>query len=251
MEKAPDAARAVPAPAVVMSAVRYRWPRAAADCLAIDELVLAAGERVFVRGPSGSGKTTLLSLVGGVIQPQAGTVTVAGQALDRLSAGARDRFRADHVGFVFQMFNLLPYLSARDNILLACRFSAARRARLSARNTSPAAELARLAERLDLGGDVLARAAAELSVGQQQRVAAARALIGRPQIVIADEPTSALDAARQLAFVDLLLRECAAAQATLIFVSHDDRLAVHFDRQLSLVDINRAASRAELEGGAP
>ena len=81
MEKAPDAARAVPAPAVVMSAVRYRWPRAAADCLAIDELVLAAGERVFVRGPSGSGKTTLLSLVGGVIQPQAGTVTVAGQAL--------------------------------------------------------------------------------------------------------------------------------------------------------------------------
>ena len=245
MEKAPDAARAVPAPAVVMSAVRYRWPRAAADCLAIDELVLAAGERVFVRGPSGSGKTTLLSLVGGVIQPQAGTVTVAGQALDRLSAGARDRFRADHVGFVFQMFNLLPYLSARDNILLACRFTASRRARLRARNTSPAAELARLAERLDLGGDVLARAAAELSVGQQQRVAAARALIGRPGLIIADEPTSALDADRQQAFIDLLRGECAAAGAALLFVSHDLRLARHFDRVLDLARINRVAALTE------
>ncbi len=245
MEKAPDAARAVPVPAVVMSAVRYRWPRAAADCLAIDELVLAAGERVFVRGPSGSGKTTLLSLVGGVIQPQAGTVTVAGQALDRLSAGARDRFRADHVGFVFQMFNLLPYLSARDNILLACRFSAARRARLRARNTSPAAELARLAERLDLGGDVLARAAAELSVGQQQRVAEARALIGRPGLIIADEPTSALDADRQQAFIDLLRGECAAAGAALLFVSHDLRLARHFDRVLDLARINRVAALTE------
>ena len=245
MEKAPDAARAVPVPAVVMSAVRYRWPRAQLDCVAIDELVLAAGERVFLRGPSGSGKTTLLSLVGGVIQPQAGTVTVAGQALDRLSAGARDRFRADHVGFVFQMFNLLPYLSARDNILLACRFSAARRARLRARNTSPAAELARLAERLDLGGDVLARAAAELSVGQQQRVAAARALIGRPGLIIADEPTSALDADRQQAFIDLLRGECAAAGAALLFVSHDLRLARHFDRVLDLARINRVAALTE------
>ena len=244
-KKVPDAARAAPAPAVVMSAVRYRWPRAQLDCVAIDELVLAAGERVFLRGPSGSGKSTLLSLVGGVIQPQAGTVMVAGQALDRLSAGARDRFRADHVGFVFQMFNLLPYLSARDNILLACRFSAARRARLSARNTSPAAELARLAERLDLGGDVLARAAAELSVGQQQRVAAARALIGRPGLIIADEPTSALDADRQQAFIDLLRGECAAAGAALLFVSHDLRLARHFDRVLDLARINRVAALTE------
>ena len=162
-----------------------------------------------------------------------------------LAAGARDRFRADHVGFVFQMFNLLPYLSARDNILLACRFSAARRARLRARNTSPAAELARLAERLDLGGDVLARAAAELSVGQQQRVAAARALIGRPGLIIADEPTSALDADRQQAFIDLLRGECAAAGAALLFVSHDLRLARHFDRVLDLTRINRVAAMTE------
>ncbi|HNH63157.1 MAG TPA: ATP-binding cassette domain-containing protein [Thauera aminoaromatica] len=111
--------RAHPTPAVRISGLRYRWPGSAQDCLAIDALQLGAGERVFLRGPSGSGKTTLLSLVGGVILPQAGTVEVGGQALGALSAGARDRFRADHVGFVFQLFNLLPWLSARDNILLA------------------------------------------------------------------------------------------------------------------------------------
>ncbi len=247
----PDNARATPGPAstlvpaVVMDGVRFRWPDAQAHCLAIDELVLGAGERVFLRGPSGSGKTTLLSLVGGVIQPQVGTVTVAGQALARLSAGVRDRFRADHVGFVFQMFNLLPYLSALDNILLACRFSAARRARLSALNTSPEAEAARLAERLDLGRNVLACPAAELSVGQQQRVAAARALIGRPGLIIADEPTSALDAERQQAFIDLLLSECTAAGSALLFVSHDLRLAAHFDRVLDLARINRAVPATE------
>ncbi|WP_040829080.1 ATP-binding cassette domain-containing protein, partial [Thauera aminoaromatica] len=142
--------RAHPTPAVRISGLRYRWPGSAQDCLAIDALQLGAGERVFLRGPSGSGKTTLLSLVGGVILPQAGTVEVGGQALGALSAGARDRFRADHVGFVFQLFNLLPWLSARDNILLACRFAPQRRARIAAAGSMPAAEAARLAARLDL-----------------------------------------------------------------------------------------------------
>jgi len=232
------------APAVAVAAMRYRWPGAAQDCLAIEQFAIGAGERVFLRGPSGSGKTTLLSLVGGVILPQAGTVSVAGQPLAQLSAGARDRFRADHVGFVFQLFNLLPYLSARDNIVLACRFSAARRARLAARGTAAEAEAQRLASRLELG-DVLYRPAAELSVGQQQRVAAARALIGRPGLIVADEPTSALDADRQQAFIDLLLDECAEAGAALLFVSHDLRLAHHFDRVVDLAQINRATVSAE------
>ena len=236
----PKAAPAVGGAAVAARGLRYRWPRAQADCLAIDGLNLAVGERVFLRGPSGSGKTTLLSLVGGVIQPLAGEISVAGQSLASLSAGARDRFRADNIGFVFQLFNLLPYLSGRDNILLACRFSSARRARLHAAGVSAQAEAARLASRLDLDAAVLGRPAAELSVGQQQRVAAARALIGRPGLVIADEPTSALDADRQLAFVDLLLAECAAAGAALLFVSHDLRLAAHFDRSLDLAQLNRA-----------
>ena len=233
------------APAAHLAALRYRWPGAAADCLAIDALTIGAGERVFLRGPSGSGKTTLLSLVGGVILPQAGTVSVAGQALGALSSGARDRFRADHVGFVFQLFNLLPWLSARDNILLACRFSPQRRARVVAAGSTPAAEATRLAARLDLSADLLERPAAQLSVGQQQRVAAARALIGRPGLVVADEPTSALDADRQQAFIDLLLEECAAAGAALLFVSHDQRLARHFDRVLDLAALNRAAAAGE------
>lgn len=237
-----DAAPGAGCAAVAVSGLRYRWPKAHVDCLAIDALTLAAGERVFLRGPSGSGKTTLLSLVGGVIQPQAGEVSVAGQPLSLLSAGARDRFRADNIGFVFQLFNLLPYLSARDNILLACRFSAALRARLRAAGVSVQAEAARLASRLDLDAGALERPAAELSVGQQQRVAAARALIGRPGLIVADEPTSALDADRQQAFVDLLLGECAASGAALLFVSHDLRLAAHFDRVLDLAQINRAAA---------
>jgi putative ABC transport system ATP-binding protein len=239
------AVRAHPTPAVRISGLRYRWPGSAQDCLAIDALQLGAGERVFLRGPSGSGKTTLLSLVGGVILPQAGTVEVGGQALGALSAGARDRFRADHVGFVFQLFNLLPWLSARDNILLACRFAPQRRARIAAAGSMPAAEAARLAARLDLGVELLERPATQLSVGQQQRVAAARALIGRPGLVVADEPTSALDADRQQTFIDLLLDECAAVGAALLFVSHDQRLAAHFDRVLDLGALVRAGLAAE------
>lgn len=246
MSSGEAAATALRGPAVQATGLRYRWPGAQADCLVIDEFVLAAGERVFLRGPSGSGKSTLLSLVGGVIAPQAGVIQVAGHRLDHLRAGARDRFRADHIGFVFQQFNLLPYLSARDNIVLACRFSAARRARLHALGTSPQAEAARLAARLDLSPTVLDQPAAELSVGQQQRVAAARALIGQPGLVVADEPTSALDADRQQVFIDLLLGECEAAGAALLFVSHDLRLAGHFDRAVDLADINRAAATAQV-----
>ena len=231
-------------PAVEIGAMRFRWPRAKADCLAIAHFELARGERVFLRGPSGSGKSTLLSLIGGVLQPGSGTVSVLGQRLDALPAAARDRFRADHIGFVFQLFNLLPYLSARDNILLPCRFSAERRRRAAAAGGSPATEAARLAARLDLPPALLDRPAAELSVGQQQRVAAARALIGRPGLVVADEPTSALDADRQRGFLDLLLDECAVAGAALLFVSHDARLAAHFDRIASLAEINAAGASA-------
>ena len=229
------------APAIALHDLRFRWPGTAADCLAIPSFELAAGERVFLHGPSGSGKSTLLALIGGVLTPTAGTVEVAGQTLGALSAAARDRYRADHIGFIFQLFNLLPYLSARDNILLPCRFSAARRVRLQRGGRTAVAEVQRLAAHLDLPPDLLDRPASALSVGQQQRVAAARALIGQPGLVVADEPTSALDADRQAAFLDLLLAECAAAGAALLFVSHDARLATRFDRMLSLNDISHGA----------
>lgn len=228
--------------ALTIADLAYRWPRQAQDCLDIPDFALAAGERVFLHGPSGSGKSTLLGLVGGVALPHRGRVEVLGQSLATLSSSARDRLRADHIGFIFQQFNLLPWLSALDNVLLPCTFSTLRRSRAG----HPVDEAGRLLGRLDLAPALWAKPAAELSVGQQQRIAAARALIGRPEILIADEPTSALDAPRQQAFIDLLLSEAQAAGAALLFVSHDARLAAHFDRQVALPDINRAAGATML-----
>lgn len=215
----------------------FRWPRRPQACLDIPAFSVEPGERVFLHGPSGSGKSTLLGLIGGVALPATGRIEVLGQSLGGISATARDRLRADHIGFIFQQFNLLPWLSVLDNVFLPCTFSPLRKSRAG----SPRAEAERLLTHLDLAPALWRRPAAELSVGQQQRVAAARALIGRPEILIADEPTSALDVPRQQAFVDLLLGETTAAGATLLFVSHDARLAAHFDRAVALPDINRAA----------
>ena len=227
-------------PAIRITNLVYRWPRQIKPCLDIPTLEIAAGERIFLHGPSGSGKSTLLALLGGVALPECGHIALLDHELTTLSARARDRLRADRIGFIFQQFNLLPWLSAIDNVLLPCTFSARRRARAE-QDRTPREEAARLLEHLDLAPALWHMPASELSVGQQQRVAAARALIGRPDILIADEPTSALDAPRQQAFVDLLLRECTAAAATLIFVSHDERLAAHFERRIALTDINRAS----------
>ncbi len=222
----------------------FRWRADGPVVLAIDELRIAPGERVFIEGPSGSGKTTLLSLLAGVAKAEQGTVSILGQSLERLSAVGRDHFRADHVGYIFQMFNLLPYLSIVENVILPCRFSRRRRARALARTGASklgrtAADLReealRLLDHLDMAeparrGDPVS----ELSVGQQQRVAAARALIGAPEILIADEPTSALDADRREAFIRLLFQECADTGMTLILVSHDATLEPLFDRTIRL-----------------
>jgi putative ABC transport system ATP-binding protein len=222
-------------PAVLIDGLRFRWHRGQPWELDLPHFELARGERVFLAGPSGSGKTSLLSLIAGIARPASGTLRVLGTPLDTLRGAARDRFRADHFGIVFQLFNLLPYLSVLDNVLLGCRFSASRTAAAAARGGSPAAEATRLLERLGLGEPGLhRRPATELSVGQQQRVAAARALIGSPPIVIADEPTSALDGARRLEFLALLLEEVAQAGSALLFVSHDRALARDFDREVSL-----------------
>ena len=221
--------------AVGVRSLRFRWRAGDPDVLALDRLEIARGQRVFLAGPSGSGKTSLLSLVAGVLVPSSGTVEVLGTALETLSAARRDAFRTRHIGMVFQMFNLLPYLSLLENVLLPCRFSEARLRRAAPEGRSPAEEARRLLESLDLDPEALAgRPVARLSTGQQQRVAVARALIGRPEIILCDEPTSALDADRQRAFVDLLFREVEAAGATLIFASHDLRLAPLFDRVVEL-----------------
>ncbi|MBS1209276.1 MAG: transporter related [Proteobacteria bacterium] len=219
----------------------FRWPRQHAPCLDVPQLCLARGEHTFLHGPSGCGKSTLLSLIAGVATPTTGRVALLGQDLGRLSSRRRDALRADHIGYIFQQFNLVPYLSALDNVLLACRFSTSRRARVEAGGASLRAEAERLLRRLDVSADLWRASAATLSVGQQQRVAAARALIGGPALIIADEPTSALDGERQQAFLDLLLAEANGVGATVLFVSHDHRLAASFDRNLALPQINRAA----------
>ena len=220
--------------------LRFAWP-GASDCIDIETLDVAAGRTVFLHGPSGCGKSTLLGLMAGVLQASAGTVSLLGQPWSALPAGARDARRADHVGVIFQQFNLLPYLTVLDNVLLPCRFSRLRARRCAG---SPAQAARTLLQRMGLSTGLLGRRADALSVGQQQRVAAARALLGAPELVIADEPTSALDAAVRGDFMDLLLGECAASHSTLVFVSHDERLAARFDERLSLPALNRASVTA-------
>ena len=228
-------------PIVALSNVRFTWPGATAATVDIASLEVGRGERVFLRGPSGSGKSTLLSLLAGVLKPDSGEVRVLGRDVGSLGGAARDRFRADHIGFIFQMFNLIPYLSVVENVCLPCGFSASRAARAAQSGGTVEKEAIRLLAYLDMAEDsLLRRRVTELSVGQQQRVAAARALIGSPELLIADEPTSSLDADRRSAFLDLLFRECALTGTTLIFVSHDASLEPLFDLGISFAGINRA-----------
>ena len=232
-----------PESTVEIDRVRFAWKSGQHDVLDIARFAVAAGERVFIEGPSGSGKSTLLSLIGGVTSPREGAVLILGTDISRMPARRRDRFRADHVGFVFQMFNLVPYLSMIDNVTLPCRFSRRRRERAASRNGTPEAEARRLLARLGLDrDDLLARAVTDLSIGQQQRVAAARALIGAPELIVADEPTSALDEGTRGRFLDLLSAQCDEAGASLLFASHDTRLGSAFDRRVSLPELNRAES---------
>lgn len=221
--------------------LRFAWPGSAQDCLDIAALDVAAGETVFLHGPSGCGKSTLLSLLAGVLLPQSGRVALDGVHWGELRPSARDRHRVDHVGYIFQQFNLLPYLTALDNVLLPCRFSTRRRDAAARSARSLRAEGQHWLSGMGLDAAVSDRPAHMLSVGQQQRVAAARALIGQPGLVVADEPTSALDEDRRDVFLDLLLSACAEAGSALVFVSHDRRIASRFGRQVSLPEINRAA----------
>ena len=228
------------APIIDIQQLGFRWRRTALEVLAVDQLRIDAGSRVFLRGPSGSGKSTLLGLIGGVLQPERGTLRVLDQDLGAMGRSGRDSFRGSHIGFIFQLFNLVPYLSVLDNVLLPCRFSKARRDRAEAKGDL-VGQATSMLERLGLEPELLTRRdVTELSIGQQQRVAAARALIGAPELVIADEPTSAMDADTKDRFIDLLLEACDRSGATLLFVSHDPALASHFDRTLDMRELNKA-----------
>ncbi|WP_380056758.1 ABC transporter ATP-binding protein [Falsihalocynthiibacter sp. SS001] len=219
--------------------VSYRWPGRAGFSLAVAHLSVAKGESVLLLGESGSGKSTLLSLICGTVLPDKGKVHVAGTDSAALSGGARDKFRAEHIGVIFQQFNLLPFGSVMDNILLPLRFAPARRKRAGDAND----EASQLCSTLGLPEGVGNAKAAALSVGQQQRVAVARALIGQPPLIIADEPTSALDANSQAAFLDLLFEQIALHNTSLLMVSHDPRLGERFDRVIRMEDIAQVERR--------
>lgn len=245
-------------PVLEVRDVRFVWPGGDGQTVSVSGLTLGAGESVFLHGPSGCGKSTLLSMCAGVLLADTGRVALLGQDWRDLGAAARDRRRADHVGYIFQQFNLLPYATVLDNVLLPCRFSARRAARCevaadvlrrtpagsAAGSGDPGSSLkgeaawmqeaARLLSSVGLPESAWRRPAAHLSVGQQQRVAAVRALIGQPELVIADEPTSALDAEHCTAFMDLLRQCCEASGTALLFVSHDARLASAFGRRVDL-----------------
>ncbi len=213
--------------------LRFAWTRGGPDTLVLSHLHVDRGQTVFLHGPSGCGKSTLLGLLAGVLLPHQGRVALLGQDWAALKAGQRDAFRADHVGVMFQQFNLLPYLSVLDNVTLPCRFSTLRRARCQSTG-GPEAQAQSWLQRMGLPETVWHRRAAVLSVGQQQRVAAARALMGQPELILADEPTSALDAALRQDFMDLLLQAARDAGSTLVCVSHDEQQALRFDVQWSL-----------------
>lgn len=218
-----------------MTDVAFRWPGKSSFALKVPGFAMSRRESVMIVGDSGSGKSTLLSLICGTLRADSGTIEVAGAELGALSASGRDRFRADRIGVIFQQFNLLPYASVRDNIVLPLMFSADRRKRAG----DMEAEVLRLCRAMGLDDAIVASPAGRLSVGQQQRVAVARALIGQPDLVVADEPTSALDQKAQAGFLDLLFAQMHAAGSSLLLVSHDERLGRQFDRVERIESIAR------------
>lgn len=224
------AAQVSSAPAITTRDLTYRWPGADL-AITYPDITLARGQHLFLQGPSGSGKSTLLSMLCGLASAQAGRLMVMGEDLRALSAGKRDQFRADYLGVIFQQFNLVPYLNTTANVTLPCRLSRRRRQRVAG---SPEQEASSLLKALGLEAGDWQRPVTALSVGQQQRVAAARALIGAPSVVLADEPTSALDTDNRDRFLELLLGQARAQGTSVVLVSHDPGLANHFDASMSL-----------------
>ena len=225
-------------PIIELDQVHFSWDNKQ-PVLDIPSLKIYSGERIFLHGPSGSGKSSLLNLIGGINIPNQGSVCLLGQKINKQASDWRDRFRSDHIGLIFQQFNLLPYLSVIENVLLPCRFSTQRRQRAISRYGTLNSAATQLLDQLGMAQSMWNRPVTTLSIGQQQRVAAARALIGSPELLIADEPTSALDTDSRNAFLQLLINECDHSETTLIFVSHDNSLQANFSRVISLAQLNQ------------
>ena len=218
--------------AIDLQNLNYTFQGSSLPVLSIPAWQVARNERVFLQGESGSGKSTLLGLLAGLQLPTRGEVDILGTRMSALGAGKRDRFRAKHLGVVFQQFNLIPYLSALENVLLAAQFgtSGGQAARQRA---------VELLERVNLPSSLHHRKAAALSIGQQQRVAIVRALINEPSLLLVDEPTSALDHNNRDAFLALLFDVLADMDCAMVFVSHDPTIGQLFDRRVRLAELNQ------------
>ncbi|MUK76148.1 ATP-binding cassette domain-containing protein [Aliivibrio fischeri] len=221
---------------IELSNLTFHWPNQTELTIDIPSFTQKQGNKLFIKGPSGSGKSTLLSLLTGILSPTSGCVNINGTDINQLSSNQRDRFRADNIGYIFQQFNLLPYLSVIDNVILPYQFSSKKTLSIKELRL----EATRLLTQLQLPASHFNKPITDLSIGQQQRVAAARAFIGKPKLIIADEPTSALDHETRFAFIELLMNECENSNASLLFVSHDPSLESLFDQSIDLRELNKA-----------
>lgn len=195
---------------------------------------VAAAEQMVLVGRSGCGKTTLLHIIAGISRPDAGSVEINGLDITRLPEAGRDRFRAENMGYVFQTFNLLPGFSALENVVLGMSF---------ARDRADVGRARALLERVGLGHR-LTHKPAMLSVGEQQRVAVARALANRPKLLLADEPTANVDARNQQQIIDLIRQTCSEEQVALVLVTHTPEVAEQFERVERLDEFNQAMAAA-------
>ncbi len=208
--------------------------------LDVDRFEVAAGEQVALEGHSGSGKTTLLNVIAGIMRPDSGSVMLDGVDLARLPEAARDRVRADRLGLVFQQFNLLPGFTAIENVLVAMAFSSVRPDRSRAEALLASVGLAHR----------LGHKPAALSVGEQQRVAVARALANRPRVILADEPTASVDPGHQQQVVDLLKQTCEQENVALVVVTHTPEVAEQFPRRVRIESFNRVLQKLAKPGPA-
>ncbi|MDC1144060.1 ABC transporter ATP-binding protein [Porticoccaceae bacterium] len=223
--------------AIQLNNVHFTYPEAPNDCvLNIDSWSVSAGEHVFVHGPSGGGKSTLLNLLSGILGASSGEVSILGERLDSMNARQRDRFRANHIGYIFQQFNLVPYLDAIDNIQLAHQFATKQP------QSALSDEIKALLSTFHIPQADWQKPVRQLSIGQQQRIAIARAMINKPQLLIADEPTSSLDQNNRDNFMEQLMIMASEHRITLLLVSHDMALASYFGRIDALSEINVAGA---------
>ncbi|BCE00221.1 ABC transporter ATP-binding protein [Marinicellulosiphila megalodicopiae] len=216
-------------PVIKIKNLCHIWPNQTQPVININQLEIQKGDTFFIQGASGSGKSTFLNILAGIISNQTSEVQLLNSNISQLSNKQRDQFRANHIGYIFQQFNLINYLTVLENVMLACQASNIRAARAIKKHGSIQSAAHFYLSQLNIDESLLHKQAMRLSVGQQQRVAAARALIGQPEIIIADEPTSSLDQQNVSTFIEVLISQCKKIQATLIFVSHDLTLKPHFN----------------------